>query len=71
MPRSYRCGNCNKLFLSLGYVLDHSTTCNKVKTITQPITIKEKNINKNNENRNNVQNNNNKINNLIINLPVK
>ena len=52
MPRSYRCGNCNKLFLSLGYVLDHSTMCNKVKTIT----IKEKTINKNN-----VQNNNNKI----------
>ena len=66
MPRSYRCGNCNKLFLSLGYVLDHSTTCNKVKTITQPITIKEKTINKNN-----VRDNNNKINNLRINLPVK
>jgi hypothetical protein len=27
MPRNYRCGHCNKLFLSLGYVLDHSTIC--------------------------------------------
>ena len=66
MPRSYRCGNCNKLFLSLGYVLDHSTTCNKVKTGARPIIIKEEPINKNK-----VQNDNNKINNSLINLPVK
>ena len=44
MPRSYRCGKCNKLFLSLGYVLDHSTVCNKSTIIIQPKNIQPNTI---------------------------
>ena len=27
MPRRYNCCYCNKMFLSLGYVLEHSGVC--------------------------------------------
>lgn len=27
MPRRYNCGYCNKMFLGLGYVLEHSEVC--------------------------------------------
>ena len=54
MPRLYYCANCNKPFFGLGYLFDHSNTCNQ-KIISKTIT--NKTVVKQHENENSQPNN--------------